>query len=148
MNKVKRVVEILGLKWQKDVDRSEKFYFIENGLESKYKYFFDKEGLKKDEGGIFVRDIFSCEHLYGLIKGTYQIKKIPWEPEEGVVGYIPLPSDPDLYVSHYFTENDIVCLHWRKEGLMFETQQEAINASKKMLKVIKHDYTSPEDERR
>ena len=70
MNYIKQVAEVLGLEWNEEEGRSEKFDVIRDG-EVHYKdAYFEEYGLTKKYGGAAI-------HKQAMIlNGTYTIKKV------------------------------------------------------------------------
>lgn len=79
---------------------------------------------------------YTCQ---GLNEAGYTIEEPKWEPKVGDMYYYPYLGDESFAGSTYFVANcnsDLINL---KNGLCFQTEEEAIAAAKKMLKALKDE---------
>lgn len=105
---------------------------------------FGEEFEIEGHDGVYVLSVngLSKSHMYVdstlrlLINGMFKIKRKPWKPKNGDTMWCPTPLCDNFTFSAIYNESrygDKLCV---KRGLAFRTKQEAVEASKKMLKAL------------
>lgn len=103
----------------------------------------NKVGIAKcspdDEFDIFTGAKLALERLEEKCKPYAWLK-------EGMVCYYPDFKDERLYIAHrFYGVDDKINERMKKQGLIFKTKEEAIEAAKKMLAVLKESDSNDED---
>ena len=129
-NHMKDIANLFGL------ELGEKFkLFYDNGDEREGEYIITEYGLKRTESGLYdCTDILMC-----MLQGCYEIKKLPWKPQDGEVYYFP-----DVSLGRPHADED----EWGDDArdnvryeanMVCKTEKEAREKSKKMLKALKEE---------
>ena len=124
MNKMREVAELLGLEWNKEKGRSEKFRFEHVNL------YIDRFGL------VFYESEEHCPlALHSLIQQSDKIKKLPWKPKMSE-GYYLIDFAYSDNVAHDVNKYCIEDKELIEKGLTFRTKEEAQKVAEIMLKSL------------
>lgn len=112
-----------------DGDEVKNWYiFTENGLEKSDKF----DGIYEITGG--------CDVTLGnMLRGYYDIKKIPWKPASGQDYYFPNTESGMAYATAATWGDTFNDLERYKTSMVCKTANEAVEKAEKMLEALKED---------
>lgn len=118
------------------LELGEKFKLLySDGTEREEKFTITENGLKNTESGLY-----DCTDIYmDMLRGCYDIKKLPWKPAISQGYYIPRIEDGRADYSGYIWSDSHTCDKRYDNGLVCRTTDEAIEKAEKMLAVLKEE---------
>lgn len=128
-NYMKYIANLFGL------ELGEKFKLLyPNGDEREEEYIITESGgLKRTDSGFFdCTDTLMC-----MLKGCYDIKKLPWKPEYDEMYYFPDISAGIPAAGEDDWGENAVDYNRYEAGMVCKTEVEARKKSEKMLAVLK-----------
>lgn len=118
MSYMEKVAEMLGI----EIGEEFKIEF-DDGRLSIGIYEFSDKGILCSNG-----QFMESPCLWHLIKGEYKIVKLPWKPKSGDKYYTYLQKREEWIVGTFTWNNDIFDYAGLRCGIVFRTEQEALNA--------------------
>ena len=138
MSYMKQVVAMLGLNWDDENDQSEEFrvYTADECARIASTFYISARSLHGIGSGYSFNEV--SEIFFRLLTGQYKVVPMNWTPKDGDKYYLSDPTHIELYTVHSYHGHLQFCSRrYFNSGLAFRTKEEAIEASKKMLKALK-----------
>ena len=129
MNYIPQVAKMLG------VEMGERFTVKYTKRKIGTSFYFAEDGLHNEESS----DVYSMT-LAGILYGKYEIKKLPWKPQEDERYYFPCVSEGIANYGYYCWLNSEIGIARYNAGLVCRTKEEAIEKAKKMLAAVKDEH--------
>jgi len=128
MNYIPQIAKMLG------VEMGERFTVKYTKRKIGTSFYFAEDGLHNEESS----DVYSMT-LAGILYGKYEIKKLPWKPEEDEIYYIPIVAGGTADYDYHYWNNEQIDLPRYNANLVCRTKEEALEKAEKMLAVVKDD---------
>lgn len=130
-NHITEVAHVLGVK----IGETFKLTDDTHGDYHQYYQFTDKKGFETSLDGVKWKTA-AAEVLRDILMGNIRIVKLPWKPKTGEKYYVPNIFNWNYY-NYYLCVDNERDEELYKRGLVFKTEEEAIEMSKKMLVMAK-----------
>ena len=142
MNHMKQIANILGVEMGEAFEITTAgmaksdgcFELTENGIKRWVFPSYNKNIARED-------DEMLAQLLNWVLTGEKIIVKLPWKPANGERYYMPCVDSPDMYDFWTWQDDDELNQYRFKCGLVFKTEEEAIELTKKMLAAAKNEQT-------
>lgn len=130
-NHIAKVAQMLGV----EIGESFKLTDDTHGDYRQYYQFTYKKGFETSVDGVKWKTA-AAEVLRDILMGDIKIVKLPWKPKTGEKYYVPNIFNWNYY-NYYLCVDNERDEELYKRGLVFKTEEEAIEMSKKMLAMAK-----------
>lgn len=137
MNYMKHIANLFNL------ELGEPFTLLNsNGDEDKNGYIFTENGLEKSDehiNGIYEQTKGCDVILANMFRGYYDIKKIPWKPQDNDKYYFPNVQCGEAYATAAIWLDRPNDRQRYEAGMVCKTADESVEKAEKMLAALKED---------